>query len=263
MAKKPNSKKGKGKGKGKGKDNNNKKPTSSTYSNVQYTTNISESRLETSIDNSMRLFGIPHQFIAHNDPRIGEKSNLGRCFAERIIMEAPIVCFQPGVSDFLPGKSDKKKKKMLNEIMEAATTNSSLNSIFGKLGNDKEDDTLMYYSHKEKYSDMMAKVNVLCKMMAVFLGIQDTKVPWAAGNATFGTYDWRYYTAKSQYNNVTTEKAKDSKGSIGAFIKDSMVAAGKSIMEDTKWIRFYVDSSSSYGSSYSIRNARSDRWISC
>ena len=257
MAKKPDSKKGnKDKNKNKNKNGNTQpsaqfKPTATVYNQVKYTTDISQEQLEKRIRNSMRLFGLPHQFIEHNDPRIAKDSNLGRCFVERISMEAPIVCFQPGVANFLAGQSKKKKDKKLSEILEAAKTNESLNKIFGKLGNGKEEDPIMYYDHKEKYNQMMAKVNVLCKLMAVFLGIQDVKVPWAKGNTTFGAYDWRYYTIKDQYDNVNLKQKPNIKGSIGAFIKDSIVAASDEIMDDTKWIRFYVDASSSFSESSS------------
>lgn len=226
--------------------------TGSVDKNTIFRSNLSNTELERRIDNSMRLFGIPHQFIEHNDPRIGTKSNLGRCFAERIIMEAPIVCFKPGVSDFLPGKSESEKKNQVSRIMEAVNNNGSLKSIFGKLDKDygSNDDTELYYGHKSDYSGMMAKVNILCKLMAVFLGIGDVKVPWAKGGATFATYDWRYYTMKSQYDDVNFKNRAGS-GSVGAFIKNSLSAAGQSLMNDTEWVRFYVDSSSSYGESNS------------
>jgi hypothetical protein len=205
--------------------------------------------MEMKLDNSMRLFGIPHQFTKENDPRIGDKSNLGRCFAERIIMEAPIVALKPGVADFLPGMSDSDKKNFLTGVLDAVESNSSLKDIFSKTDEDTED-TMMYYRHKSCYSEMMAKVNILCKLMAVFLGIADTKVPWANGNVTFGKYDWRYYTLKSQYNDISITTAEGS-GSVGAFIKDSMTAAASSLMEDTEWVRFYVDSNTSFGESSS------------
>lgn len=202
---------------------------------------------ESKIDGSMRMFGIPHQFIAHNDPRIGTDSNLGRCFAERMIMEAPVIALKPGVSDFLPGMSDSKKKNYINGIMDAVSNNVPLSKVFSNM--DADDDGMLYFTHKSKYSEMMAKVNALCKIMAVFLGIDKTKVPWAKGNVTFGNYDWRYYTMKNQFNDVTFENSGSSSGSVGAFIRDSMKAAGQQLMSDNEWVRFYVDSSASFSES--------------
>lgn len=222
--------------------------TSTTY-NSRVNENTS-SYLENSVDGSMRLFGLPHQFIEMNDPRIGDKSNLGRCFAERLVMEAPIICLKPGLPDFLPGKSDEEKANFVSRIISATSGNSNLKDIFDGMGNDN-DDALLYYSIKDQYNEMMAKVNVMCKMMAVFLGISDVKVPWASGGAKFGNYDWRYYSFKNTYNDVNFKAKGGSSGSIGAFIKDSLTAAGKSLMTDTQWLRFYVDSNASFSESAS------------
>lgn len=231
------------------KSSSSSSTSASSTTNTIYTSDYSTSALEDKVDNSMRLFGMPHQFIAHNDPRIGDKSNLGRCFAERIVMEAPIVALKPGVADFLPGMSDSQKNSFLNGVLDAVNSNGSLSSVFSNISSDNED-TLLYYQHKSCYSEMMAKVNVLCKLMAVFLGISDTKVPWAKGNVTFGKYDWRYYTLKNQFNDVTFN-TKSGSGSVGAFIKNAMTSAGKSLMEDNEWVRFYVDSNTSFGESNS------------
>lgn len=240
--------------KGSNKKNSNKKDNgktvSSTNTNNIYESNTDYSTMEDKIDNSMRLFGLPHQFIEHNDPRISDTSSLGRCFSERIVMEAPVIALKPGKADFLPGMSDSEKSSFFNGIIDAVSSNSSLSSVFSSLSATNNEDTLMYYQHTSCYSEMMAKVNVLCKLMASFLGIADTRVPWASKNVTFGKYDWRYYTLKNQFNNVSFATNSGS-GSVGAFIKDSMTSASKSLMEDNEWIRFYVDASASFGESNS------------
>lgn len=221
---------------------------------TSYTNKNNQDVLESAVDNSMRLFGLPHQFTDYNDPRIGEKSNLGRCFAERIVMEAPIICLKPGVADFLPGMSSSEKQNYVSRIMDAVSSNASLRSVFSGMDVDNND-ALLYYQHKSKYSEMMAKVNVLCKMMAVFLGIADTKVPWAKGNAKFGTYDWRYYTLKNQFNDVSFSSS--ASGSVGAFIKNALTGGASKLMEDNEWIRFYVDSNASFGESASNSTTQS------
>ena len=233
---------------------NTKKTDNSAKSTTNYNTVYNENTsnyMEDAIDNSMRLFGLPHQFIDINDPRIGSKSNLGRCFAERLVMEAPVICLKPGLPDFLPGKSDEEKSNFISRIISAASGSASLKDIFDGIDNGDNDDAILYYSIKDQYNEMMAKVNVMCKMMAVFLGIADMKVPWASGNAKFGNYDWRYYSVKNVYNDVSFESKKNTNGSIATFIKDSLTTAGKSLMTDTQWLRFYVDSNSSFGESAS------------
>ena len=91
----------------------------STTKEVRTTANANlNDHLESAIDGSMRLFGLPHQFTSINDPRIGEKSDLGRCFAEKIMMEAPIICLKPGIPDFLPGKKTDEKARINGKTTE-------------------------------------------------------------------------------------------------------------------------------------------------
>lgn len=238
----------------KGGSNKSTNSVSNGYSTVtNYNSRVSQSTasyLDDSIDGSMRLFGLPHQFIEMNDPRIGDKSNLGRCFAERLVMEAPIICLKPGLPDFLPGESESTKQDFVSRIISATQGNSNVKDIFSGLSNDT-DDTLLYYSIKDQYTEMMAKVNIMCKMMAVFLGIADMKVPWASSGVTFGTYDWRYYSFKNVYNDVNFKTKAGTSGSIGAFVKDVITSASKSLMTDTQWLRFYVDSNASFSESVS------------
>lgn len=206
-----------------------------------YREGTSTASLENSINNSMRLFGIPHQFTAENDPRIGGTTNLGRCFAERIIMEAPIIALKPGKPKFLPGMSESEKANFLSRVQSAIGGGATVES--------DSEDTIIYYEHESCYSEMMAKVNVLCKLMAGFLGISKTKVPWAKNNVTFGMYDWRYYTIKNQYGDVSYKQSSGT--GPGAFIKDVAKLAAKRAMDDTEWVRFYVDSNASYSESNS------------
>lgn len=232
-------------------------PTTGVNSTTAYSSTVNKNTteyLENHTDGSMRLFGLPHQFIEMNDPRIGDKSNLGRCFAERLVMEAPVICLKPGLPDFLPGKSDNEKADFVSRIISATSGNSSLKDIFSGLESDNED-AILYYSIKDQYNEMMAKVNILCKMMAVFLGISDTKVPWASGNAKFGNYDWRYYSFKNLYNDVSFKST--ASGSAATFVKEALSAAGKSLMTDTQWLRFYVDSNASFSESSSNSTSQS------
>ena len=238
---------------------NSKKRTAnnpSGSSNQSTTTYISptnaniNSELNRSIDGSMRLFGLPHQFTAENDPRIGSKSKLGRCFAERIVMEAPIVCLKPGVPDFLPGKSTEEKEGFVNAIIDATNGNANMRSVFSSIKNSDGDDVIPYYKIKDSYSEMMAKVNLMIKLMALFLGLSNTSVPWSK-TATFGTYDWRYYSLKNQYNDITFTKQIGTGGALGMFIRNALKNASENIMNDTQWVRFYVDSNASFGESAS------------
>lgn len=230
------------------RNNNPKTNTTNAVQSKTYINTNNSDYLEMAIDGSMRLFGMPHQFIESADPRIGTKSNLGRCFAERIVMEAPIVAIKPGLPDFLPGRSKTEKMSFISAIQEAASNSEVTSQIFSTLSVDDEDN-ILYYQLKSKYSEMMATTNLLCKILAVFIGIADKKVPWAPA-FTFGTYDWRYYTVKNQYNE-TSFKQQSASGSLGMFVKEAFETASNYIMADNEWVRFYVDSNSSFNESSS------------
>lgn len=219
---------------------------STASTDLGYNSDVSlstQSYLENAVDGSMRLFGLPHQFIDITDPRIGDNSNLGRCFSEKLVMEAPLIYLKPGAPDFLPTKSESEKKDFMARLIDAVSGNKEMTNLFE--GMDTNGDVELYYDFKDKYDEMMSKVNTLCRLAAVFLGIQDTKVPWAP-SATFGTYDWRYYSFKSIYNDLTFKQKNGSSGGIGAFIKDTISTTVNNIKTDNQWIRFYVDSNASF-----------------
>ena len=60
--------------------------------------------------NTMRLFGIPYQFIETVDPRIdGINTSIGYNYLTDITLSAPIAYIIPGKPIFLPNKIKRKK----------------------------------------------------------------------------------------------------------------------------------------------------------
>lgn len=229
-------------------ENNKIDPAKQTT--TEYVSGINQNlayNLNESIDGSTRLFGVPHQFLSYNDPRIGDKSNLGRCFSERLILEAPMVCLKPGIPSFLPNVKDSKREGVINGLIAAANGgNVNLPEVLAGAGVDNDD--VLYYDIKDSYSEMMSKVNIMCKMMAVFLGLNKTQVPWASNGVTFGNYDWRYYSFKNIYNDVNF-KIKETSNNVMSFINNVIDGAEHSLMTDNNWLRFYVDANSSFSES--------------
>jgi hypothetical protein len=217
----------------------------------QYKTKDSElnQRLSESLDGSVRLFGAPHQLLAHNDPRITTSSNskIGRLYAEKIVLEAPLVCIKPGKSKFMPGTNSSTKKGMLNAIAHYGKDGGA---AIEQIIRGETDDAIKYFEHEADFSTYMNHVNSLCRMMAVFLGLESTTVPWAKGNVNFGHYDWRYYSFRSTYGNVSYHGQRNKDGmNIAAFISDAMSNAAASIDTDTEYIQFYVDANASFSES--------------
>lgn len=199
--------------------------------------------MSNSVDGSTRLIGAPHQFLPHNDNRYG-KSKMGRMYAEKIIMEAPIVYIKPGVSEFLPGKNSKEKEGFAHAL--ASYHGGDKADLQSKLESE-EDDVIQYFGIKEAYSEYMGYVNMLCRMLATFLGIADMRVPWTKGNVKFSNYDWRAYKMESQYGDLTYNAPSglfDALGDFYDYIK-------KSVEKDYEYIQFYVTPDSSYSQSFS------------
>lgn len=219
---------------------------------AQYNKNLSKA-----VRGSVRLFGAPHQLLPHNDPRIGTNksySGLGQLYAEKIVLEAPIVHFKPGKVDFMPGKNSSMKKGMLNALGSAVTGDfSALETIISE--ESPTEDVIKYFGFKEDFGEYMNKVNLLCRFMAYFLGISDTRVPWAK-HVTFGHYDWRYYKFKKTMDGKAEDMGSNSKG-VGAFIRDVFESMEKSVSEDDRYVSFYVDSGASFSESMSNQTQQS------
>lgn len=207
--------------------------------------------IEAAIDGSMRMFGLPHQFGPTVDARISKKSKLGRAFSETLVMEAPIVYIKPGTSKFLPNMSDSEKREFVTTLKNLDGGDDDKKRILSEVIGTKED-PVKYFEFKPVFSDYMSRVNMLCRLMAVFLGIEKDKVPWVKSGVTFGTYDWRFYRFDSLYEDNEpkfNDKYKSSpKQDIGAFFKDTMESL---FMDDHEYLQLYVDAGASFSESAS------------
>ena len=210
------------------------------------------------INASTRMIGMPHQLLAHNDPRLSETTDLGKTFAETIILEAPIIAIKPGVSEFLPGKNDEEKHAYVNQFVDAAS--GSAKSALRKL-EDEESDSLHWFDHKPAYSDYMIGVNMICRTMAVLYGVDKIKVPWVKGNVTFGYYDWRYYKLGKQYEQSVSTSRNSKNGQGWAASALQLISSMKStIQDDDQYVHFYVDANASF--SESANNATTQSLLS-
>lgn len=226
------------------------------YLRKKVITMASHEAIEGKINASTRMFGMPHQLLEHNDPRLSAGSDLGKTFAETMILEAPIISIKPGVSEFLPGKNEKERNAYIERYLDVTTSNSAKNAI-NKLV-DEESDSLHWFDHKPAFSDYMIGVNMICRTMAILYGVDKVKVPWVRGNTTFGYYDWRYYRLGKQYESVksSSKKSKDGQGFLSKL--SGIISKLKSTIEDDdQYIDFYVDANASYSESASNQTTQS------
>lgn len=221
------------------------------YHKIAATKNMT---LDSAIDGSVRLFGLPHQFLPYNDVRISQKSKLGRLFAETTVLEAPSIFLKPGTSKFLPGMSEEEKKDFVNIISSWGKSDSAKELITQRIQGSAGDDPIKYFEHKNAFSDYMRRVNMIARTMAIFLKIDKEPVPWAKG-VTFGLYDWRYYKFKSMYvdnePHLTENLNSDKHSSVGQFIDETMTTLHDAIMNDYEYIQFFIDAGGSFSESAS------------
>ena len=198
---------------------------------------------------STRMFGLPHQLISHNDPRISSTSNLGRMFTETFILDAPVIYLKPGVTNYLPGMDEETKKGITQVFLTMAGGVDVKEKLANEVGTLLNEGDMRYFEFKQDYARYVSQVNLLCRMGAVFLGIQDTTVPWlTSGNATYGTYDWRYYEFNPDKNasTMTSTETSTKAGALAAFIETAVTNIDKAVAEDKKYIPFYIDANASF-----------------
>ena len=218
-----------------------------TYTELSERSNSSKRRtVQEKINASVRMFGMPHQLLEHNDPRLGVGLDLGRTYAETFIMEAPTICIKPGIVRYLPGASGGQRNEYLESIIRAADGRGSDLEI---LLEDKNADNLQYYDHEGKYGSYMKGVNLLAHVMASLLGLENVRVPWAP-KTTFGRYDWKSYRLSSLYSrDVEEDSAMDD--SDNNWLKSLASSITEWVEENAQYIHFYLDANASFGETMS------------
>ena len=140
---------------------------------------------------NMRLFGLPYQFTPLVDPRIKEVTGeIGRKYAENIMLDAPVITIIPGEPSFLPGT--KKKQTITQNILNGGSDNwESLRDMINSESNSKN--AYRYYDFKRAYTEYMKYVNILCRSCASFLELEDYGFTVDGKVKPFTQYDWRNY----------------------------------------------------------------------
>ena len=140
---------------------------------------------------NMRLFGLPYQFTPLVDPRVKEVTGeIGRKFAENIMLDAPVITIIPGEPSFLPG-SKKKNTISQNIINGGADSWESLREMINSDSNSKN--AYRYYDFKRAYTEYMKYVNILCRSCATFLELENYGFTVDGKLKPFTQYDWRNY----------------------------------------------------------------------
>ena len=171
--------------------------------------------------NTMRLFGLPYQFIETVDPRIAEVNPvIGSRYLRNVTLDAPIAYIIPGKPVFLPNKAKNKKSSTAHALLDGADKGSFQN--IQRVLSPKAKDKLRYYDFQEDYLVYMAYVNSMCRTIAGFLNITE-KIKCKNKNVKFQNYDWKNYRFDMDYWRTGASKGISTLvKSAGSSIKDKI-----------------------------------------
>ena len=178
-------------------------------------------RLGGSSNVSMRLFGMPYQFMPSVDARLPNvSSRVGMQFMKNIISEAAILTITPGKPKYMGNiKGDTQYK---TAWLVGAT--QSLNNIATTQRNPEMQ--IKYYDFEEDYITYMLYVNMMCRTAAGFMGIDSVPVD-SEINVPLARFDWKQYRFDGiGYDTVSGTLAK----SIGEAVANAAETVGKGVV---------------------------------
>lgn len=181
---------------------------------------------------NMRLFGLPYQFPDAVDPRIdGLSDTIGNNFLRNIVIEGPLITVIPGEPDYLPADTTKDKK-----VSTTAALIESASDGFATLSsaiNTTKTEDLRLYDFKRAYLSYMSYVNILCRVGATFLDIDEE-----IDGTPFNQYDWKNYRQESATYDTLVKRAgkKIKESSTDAAASDDKTASTNPIVNVAKTV---------------------------
>lgn len=244
------------------RDNNNNQSNISTENGKYYydifrysSTNTLNTKAESVFNaQNTKMLGIPHQFLPTTDFRIDAGNNFGYCFAKDIFMEKPVVTMMPGKVNYLPDMSA-ANKKVFASLSNDVNNSNSKKALDELISNSEES---RYYDFASDYSQYIRYVNLLCRICAVYLGIENLIGP--DGKTNYLHYDWANY----QTFNTYSAPVKDNQGALSVIedIAEAIDKAVNTLKTDIlagyrQYVHFYVDPSTSVNESMSNTTQKS------
>lgn len=181
------------------------------------------------------VFGLPYQFLETTDIRCDEHNNFGFGFFNNIYMEKPLVTLMPGKMLFLPSYS-KDNKALFGSLMNSTDENSkgALQELISEEAGSR------YYDFTSDYTAYMNYVNLMCRVCAIYLGLDgedsDGNPYEAPDGGSYKTYDWKKYVTDNDYK--TPNEDKSILSNIANFfetVKDDLTIGQRC------YVNFYID----------------------
>lgn len=183
-----------------------------------------------------RLFGGPILFTDAVDPHLDFDGNImGRMTAQRIMHDPTIISLSPGKVKFSSGLQGDGADQLHKYLMDP-TDESTINGLTeDSFASDK-----LLYTFEQDYNNYMNYVNMIARVMSVYMGIgqKTVRLPFADGTTrdtgiTYSTFDWRKFQNKD--GEVPDEGGKDF---FGEVLED--------LAANLQYVHFYGQNNSSY-----------------
>ena len=184
-----------------------------------------------------RLFGGPIMFTDAVDPHLDFDGNImGRMTAQRIMHDPTIISLTPGKVKFSSGLQGDGADQLQKYIMDEDHDQSTLNG----LSEDQFASDKLLYTFEQDYNNYMNYVNLIARVIAVFMGIgnESVRLPSADGTSIdtgkkYSVFDWRRFQNKEG-------EVPDESGSN--FLAEVM----SDLATNIQYVHFYGQNNSSY-----------------
>jgi len=205
---------------------------------------------------SVHILGGPFQYLEHVDFRPNHENGLGRRFGETIMCEPPVVNFIPCVPTYLP-ELNKETKNHVSAALTNWLKGDGLDQ-YGKAGLEslfKDGSEVRYFTATPAYPRYIKIVNLMCRGLARFMGIEKMKGP--DGKTELAGYDWSTYKWEPKAFKTAAEKNPKKDKKVFEKAVDFSQEIAKVLSYKDISVPFYVDSSTSINESYSNSTTQS------
>ena len=200
--------------------------------NSSYDYSADEDSLE-ALSNMQYVIGIPPKITPTADIRYmtgaSPSNNFGRCYTEMFMMGNTVFSIQPCRVEYLPGFNDDEQQSFFNRLADAVTNGLQDDSNLSGADGINLDGQL-FDAHPD-YDNYINTVNLLARVMAIYLGI---------GDKTYGNTNRRYKSM--DYSFYRVKNPRNSGGILGVVsdIRQIPSRAITSVINDDTYVHFYM-----------------------
>lgn len=203
------------------------------------------------MERNARIFGMPPHWNKVADPHYASDIDVGRVYSDTYLANPTILSLCPCSAKFTPSLNKKKQENLVNQLAGIASGDLS-NSLKEQFAGDGGS----IYTLTGEYEAYYSVVNMLCRTMAIMLGIGSQHYPNTNSKGTeFRNFSWDLH----QYNGksiIATASGKAKQKYVGDGFLNSVARLGstitgtfaegsdrlkQSVIDSGTYINFYVN----------------------